>query len=293
MRTYHSFSAVLLVGTSLVLTALGGCAGFYIDRANGGVDAEASTGADRSSGVPGNESSFATGSAGSGNASDAQTSPPNDNRYSVYCGGDSAECTPGTSECTPGGNPNMSSGSGESLIACQLTALGGEVTATCNAVGTSHAGDPCRSVSHCAAGLGCANTKNVGICRRYCCDDAEACPSNTYCALQPMTEAPDDKIPVCAPVTNCTLLDNYGCAANEACTIVRKDGTTSCVTPGPGKRDEPCPCAAGYVCAPATNTCVKLCHTGKDDVDCAGGFCQGGVKLYPEGVGICVFLAGK
>lgn len=290
MRTYHSFSAVLLVGASLVLTALSGCAGFY------GVSGDSEPADNffgRNDASPGATDSSGTGSGSPtpGAGADAQPPPPKD--YRAYCG-DTTVCTPGTSECTPGGNPTMGSGSGESLTACQIVVLKDEVTAACNGVGTLHAGDPCMSVSHCAAGLGCANTLGVGVCRQYCCDDAEACPSNSYCALQPMAEAPDKPIPVCAPVKNCKLLDNSGCAEDEACTIVRKDGTTSCVTPGTGKRDQSCPCAAGYVCAPATATCMKLCHIGEDEVDCgSGGACQGGVMLYPEGVGICVSHVGK
>ena len=77
------------------------------------------------------------------------------------------------------------------------------------------------------------------------------------------------------------------------CTIVRNDGTTSCVTPGTGKRGAKCPCAGGYVCAPATNSCVKLCRIGNDAADCeGGGACQGGVMVYPEGFGVCVYSDG-
>lgn len=289
MRTYHPFSAALLVGASLVLTTLGGCVGIYSGFAGAEADADAPGGGDPIQDSAGGTSGE-SGSVISGNAIDVQPPSSKGSLYGAYCGTASEECVPGTSDCTPGGNPNMSSGSGGSLIACQLMPSGEKVTAACKLVGTLRAGDPCTSVSHCAAGLGCTNTMGVGVCRQYCCDDAEACPSSTYCALQPMTEAPQVSIPVCSPVKNCKLLDNSGCAANEACTIVRKDGTTSCVTPGPGTRDKPCPCAAGYVCAPATATCVKLCHIGKDDVDCeGGGACQGGVMLYPEGVGVCVF----
>lgn len=287
MRTYHPVYAVL-TGASLVLTALGGCAGFYsVDVAGSG--ATATAGGDPIPGSADIADGFGNGAATAGAGGNVPPPPDGGSPYGAYCGGDSAPCMPGTSDCTPGGNPNMSSGSGGSIVACQLVALGGEVTAKCDAVGTAKVGELCKSASHCVAGLGCANTVSVGVCRQYCCDEPEACPSNTYCAMQPMTEAPTVSIPVCAPVTNCKLLDNSGCAANEACTIVRKDGTTSCVTPGTGTRDEPCPCAAGYVCNSATAKCVKLCHIGKDEIDCAGGACQGGVMVYPEGFGVCVF----
>jgi hypothetical protein len=295
MRTYQPFSAVLLAGVSLVVAAIGGCAGFYGDFSFADQGAENAADEGQDAGSNSSKSGYGgTGSSLSGNAIDAQPPTQKGSLYAAYCGGVSSECIPGTSDCTPGGNPNMSSGAGGSLIACQIIAPGGKVTAACNAVGGLRAGDPCTSASHCAAGLGCVTTMGVGVCRPYCCDDVEACPTSSYCALHPMAEAPTVPIPVCSPVKNCKLLDNAGCAATESCTIVRKDGTTSCVTPGTGKRDEPCPCAAGYVCAPATATCMKLCHIGKDAVDCEdGGACQGGVMLYPDGVGVCVFPVGK
>ena len=144
------------------------------------------------------------------------------------------------------------------------------------------------SVAHCANGLGCVTTASGGICRQYCCADVEACPEDSYCAPTMMAEAPIP-IPVCTPVQKCSLLDDSSCKNGQVCTIVRDKGTTSCVDPGIGQRGEPCPCAAGYVCAKLTNTCLKLCHIGEDATDCeGGGACQGGVMGFPSGIGICV-----
>ena len=79
----------------------------------------------------------------------------------------------------------------------------------------------------------------------------------------------------------------------QTCTIVRDDGTTSCLDPGQGTTDEICPCAAGYYCSPTSNTCLKLCHTiNPDPQECGpNGGCQGGVDgPYPEGFGTCVMF---
>jgi hypothetical protein len=96
------------------------------------------------------------------------------------------------------------------------------------------------------------------------------------------------KIPVCLPVQKCKPLEDQTCSSGQTCTIVRDDGTTSCVDPGDGARGEACPCAAGFVCSKVNNTCLKLCRIGKDATDCGVGSCQGGVMAYPEGIGICV-----
>ena len=101
--------------------------------------------------------------------------------------------------------------------------------------------------------------------------------------------APRLAIPVCAPTTNCQLLDDGSCPSGLTCSIVRASGTTSCVSPGPGQLGDECPCAAGFVCAKLTGQCKKLCHLGQDEVDCPnGGTCQGGSQGYPDGIGICV-----
>jgi len=133
-----------------------------------------------------------------------------------------------------------------------------------------------------------------GVCRPYCCGDLEACPSDTYCAPTEIAEGDvaatvdPPPIPVCVPAVNCTLLDDTSCPPEQTCTIVRQDGTTSCINPGSGKLADPCPCAAGFVCSTAINECKQLCHIGATD-ECPDGFsCQGGADNYPDGFGICV-----
>jgi hypothetical protein len=109
-----------------------------------------------------------------------------------------------------------------------------------------------------------------------------------------MYESPEYQLPVCIPVMPCQLLPD-SCPAGLACAIVRQDGTTSCVTPGPGTEGHACPCAQGYTCSEPDGTCLKLCTTTKvacpADQDChcpPGEICQGGTSPYPMGVGICV-----
>ncbi len=158
--------------------------------------------------------------------------------------------------------------------------------ASCTALGDLTVGDPCQTAADCGAGLACVATPSGGLCRPYCCDQVEDCPADTYCAPTPMAEG-NVKIPVCLPAYSCKVLDEQTCPAGQTCTIVRDDGTTSCVELGDGQRGDACPCAQGYVCSKFTNTCLKLCHIGNDAVDCGVGSCQGGVMAYPDGIGIC------
>jgi hypothetical protein len=98
--------------------------------------------------------------------------------------------------------------------------------------------------------------------------------------------------PACIPVKPCQLLEADTCEVDFGvgmmCTIVRADGTTSCVSVGDGALGDSCPCAPGYVCYPGDNTCKKLCHLdGVDETECPSGFCQGGSATYPVGIGVC------
>jgi hypothetical protein len=175
---------------------------------------------------------------------------------------------------------------------CQIvpTAIG--PTAECLTPGLLQEGEPCEKAANCAASLGCVRMgSDVGVCRAYCCGDIEACAPGTYCTLGAMTEdvmntAPMH-IPVCAPATPCTLLDDTTCNPGLTCTLVRKDGTTSCVEPGLGKQGDACPCSAGQVCVLSSGTCRTLCHLGGSD--CPNEMlCQGGSEGFPDGIGVCV-----
>lgn len=163
----------------------------------------------------------------------------------------------------------------------------------CEATGSGVTGSPCMASSDCAPGLACVGPKHGGVCRPYCCGDVEACPSRTHCEVRELRDDADEAspmgIPVCVPAMDCKLLEHEPCASlGLVCGIVRADGTTSCVPPGTGKLDEPCPCAFGYVCAKSQNKCLKLCHVNLASAECPGGTCQGGTGELPPGIGVCV-----
>jgi hypothetical protein len=233
------------------------------------------------------------GSGGGGGGQDASITITQDSGgkdakqpYADLCG--SGICSIGGDDCeqgTAGGEPQETS--------CQLVPGEGAAVSECAPVGTFDEGEPCNSANNCAAGLGCAATPNAGgVCRSYCCGDVESCPANTYCEPQEMAEdtinTPRLEIPVCIPVTPCQLLNEKSCTAPLTCTIVRADGTTSCVMPGQGEINEDCPCAAGYVCSKLQNKCLKLCDTDMPEAYCGAGMsCFGGNAGFPEGVGVC------
>jgi hypothetical protein len=201
--------------------------------------------------------------------------------YAGLCG--DGVCKPGDeAKCQAG----QDGGGGDGSLSCKLLPEGGVVVATCATNGPMEITQPCQTSADCAAGLGCASGNT---CRPYCCGDVELCPVSTYCAPIAMAEdpnAPPAAVPMCIAATNCTLLTDGACPVDQTCTIVREDGTTSCVVPGTGESCEPCDCAAGYVCSKATNQCRKLCRIDKDD--CPGGYCQAGSMNYPQGFGVCV-----
>ncbi|MRG96823.1 hypothetical protein [Polyangium spumosum] len=233
-----------------------------------------------------------TGGGAGGNTGDITFPSPNpapdgNTSYTELCG---AGCMSGESAlgCSVAMNPE----DGAPLVSCQIVPTPNGASAQCLTPGFSQTGDPCTRASDCVQGHGCALTgSSVGSCRPYCCGAVAACPEDTYCAPAPMADdtlnAAPLAIPVCIPATECTLLDDTSCPAGQTCTLVREDGTTSCVDPGAGYLDDPCPCAAGYLCVAAFKKCLALCHTGGSD--CPDGmFCQGGADSFPDGIGVCV-----
>ncbi|WP_437875827.1 hypothetical protein [Sorangium sp. So ce513] len=214
-------------------------------------------------------------------------------RFAHLCG---EGCTPGgdPSECS---SPDASSGTGAPTqpLHCQLALVDGDVIPSCGPAGRFGAGGPCHRGTDCASGLGCAAVDaEGGVCRQYCCGNVESCAPGTYCDERPMAESVTEgsapvSIPVCVPAVNCELLNDSTCPAGQTCTIVREDGTTSCVAPGAGRADEACPCAPGFVCSMLTNQCKQLCRIDGSARDCGtGAKCQGGSRAYPPGFGVCV-----
>lgn len=214
---------------------------------------------------------------------------PIDGSYSYLCGAPTDMCVPGPDDsCALGGDPQMGTPDA-SVVGCQLVPSGNDVHAVCAATGTFGVEQPCTTSADCQPGLGCVETAALGKCRPYCCGDLEACAADSYCAPARMN-GESISIPTCTPVIPCELLNDTTCPTGLTCAIVRASGLTSCVKPGDGYDDQPCPCAAGYYCRPATSTCVKLCHTAPGSDDCGPtAVCQGGVNgMYPDGFGTCV-----
>jgi hypothetical protein len=179
---------------------------------------------------------------------------------------------------------------------CQLAVDESDgVAGACLEAGEGTKGASCLTSADCGPGLGCVQEEGQNVCRPYCCGSLEDCPASTYCTLQPLSlgDLPPDMdeapaIPVCSPTTTCTLLDDNTCDAGMTCTIVRVDGTTSCVTPGDGGAGQPCPCAAGHVCNTAKGECLQLCEVGGNS-ECPSNYtCQSGGQIYPAGFGVCV-----
>ena len=214
--------------------------------------------------------------------------------------------TPQGGDDPPGDQPPHSPTQSPAL-ACQVTLnTVGDRVATCVPGGDGTDGSPCVKSSDCAAGFACVGDANTGVCRTYCCLDAEACAKGTYCAVKPSREGlyedPNAKflLPVCTPANpDCELLadvgGNNGCDTGLMCAIVRADGTTACVKPGTALEGEPCavaepgvsPCAEGFVCSKATNVCLALCAINDPDA-CEGAVCQGGTSGMPPAYGVCV-----
>ncbi len=285
--TKRSLTQVVLLSSLAAASVLSAACNVQFDAAfvrSTAIDADNDGEAGRENNVP---SGGGTGGTG-GDITLPQPPPPPDatSSFTDLCGDG---CMAGVSAigCSvpmdPDGGPELS---------CQIVPTDNGPSSQCLPPGTYDIDEPCTRASDCTQGLGCVVTgSGVGACRPYCCGHVEACEAGTYCALAPMAEdvisAVPMNIPVCIPATACTLLDDVSCPEGQTCTLVRLDGTTSCVTPGPGLIDDSCPCAPGHVCVKATNKCVALCHTGGSD--CPDGmFCQGGADAFPDGIGSCV-----
>jgi hypothetical protein len=208
------------------------------------------------------------------------------------------------------GGPDAAS----ATLGCFVKTTGsGSPVAACQLAGSGAAGDPCVAASDCAPGYACVGkpgSQTGGQCRRYCCAGADRCPSGTFCTGRDLfdptapTGAAVHTVPVCVTADNCRLSEAYGCDGsinsdckctdNTACTVVRADGTTSCLVPGTGVTGQECACATGgvctcapgYVCSYGTHTCQMLCSTQADDQACGSGICQSSPFL-PAGFGIC------
>ncbi len=163
----------------------------------------------------------------------------------------------------------------------------------CTAAGTGQDGDACTTGGDCAAGFECVGQ---GTCRHYCCDPTACDSAHSFCDIQTILDAPipDTRVPVCMPVSRCTLLNDDVCQANETCAVVKaSDGTTSCVPVGPQLVGDECEtdhCAADLVCLGplGSRTCYQLCETSAPSVCQPGQSCVGSAPEFQDpSVGIC------
>lgn len=142
----------------------------------------------------------------------------------------------------------------------------------------------CVGSAGCPEGAGCAFGAESGACLKYCCADLD-CPTQYFCAPMPAAENHDLSIPVCKKADNCVPFIADACAEGETCSIVKTDGTTSCVPIGAGQACDPCPCDEGYMCNYGTGRCQKLCQTSMGDQCMGGGTCQG---ILDKALGVCI-----
>ncbi|HEX3770637.1 MAG TPA: hypothetical protein VHV30_07230 [Polyangiaceae bacterium] len=173
------------------------------------------------------------------------------------------------------------------------------VTATaapaCVASGLGLTNATCTQGTDCIVGHECVGAS--GSCRHYCCNGTSSCQVNEFCDVQPTTQDPSVVVPVCMPEVPCSLLDNDSCPASQQCSVVREDGSTSCVNVGTAEDGASCDathCARGLVCigAPGSATCAPLCYTSDPDA-CANTAnparsCVASLPLFrTKTVGVC------
>jgi hypothetical protein len=192
------------------------------------------------------------------------------------------------------------------VVSCQVTSDHGEPKAKCLPAGTFEVKEPCFSTHDCAPGLACVVEGAAAVCLRYCCDgdmpvgtmNTMDCEPGSYCAFRSLSVEDENdsiEVPVCAPAKDCGLNEPFpcpegstcSCEPGTACMVVRSDGTTTCATPGLGELGDDCPCAWGYVCSQASQTCVQLCETERAEYYCGNEKCQASAEL-PEAWGVCV-----
>jgi hypothetical protein len=259
-------------------------------------------GEDSSSGGAGGAAEGGAGGGGSGGETGSGGSPSSDGGS----GGEGTGGMGGAPAVDAGGEVDASlggaSGNAELGEACRVVLSDGQPKRECAPAGTGELDAPCVASSDCASGLACVGDDLAGRCLPYCCLGDITCKPGTYCtelSLRDVTAV----VPVCVAADRCKLGDPYPCPedatcqcpADTACTVVRPDGTTSCVEPGEGMLGEECPCAPGFLCSTATGTCLKLCSTTGSSVDggafpagdgCGSGKCQSAAQL-PKGWGLC------
>lgn len=259
------------------------------------------------------------GSAGEAEATPVTPPVPNPNMdggatwEDPLCGTSAGRCIPDDGYCraeaSAGGDTGgPEAGSGALLdTACRVLPSADGPRSACALPGGGELDAPCFSTDDCGPGLACIGEGVVGRCRPFCCRGEASCDAlaGTYCTERPQRENGSGGaeggeslvVPVCMPADDCDLGEPYPCPASRQCdcpgdtmcVVVRADGTTACRKPSPedGEAGDPCPCAWGYVCSQASNTCLKICSTVDDGSACPGQRCQASAQL-PPGFGVCI-----
>ena len=275
-----------------------------VPSADGGPSDDAAGGGQagaKGEGGSGGESVAAVASSGGGEGGEGGAGGVNEHGRPAAAGEAGASGAAGSSGAEPVTPP---------IYSCQVQRSENAPTepfSRCARAGTGGENAPCLTAGDCQAGLGCVGDQNAGLCKKYCCQDANDCESGTYCAERPMRDATVNAlpkgasivgtallIPVCVHAENCDLSAPYpctkgsecACESGTACLVVRSDGTTTCAVPGTGKVGQACPCAWGHVCSAASGQCLQLCRT-RDSSPCGSGKCQAASEL-PDGWGVCV-----
>jgi hypothetical protein len=188
--------------------------------------------------------------------------------------------------------------------ACHVvTGPAGNTTQACAAAGAGGDGAQCQTGADCMATFECVGSP--GRCRQYCCGGDTTCKQEKgpqFCDIEPVAwgdlDASADastgySVPVCVPANGCTLLVDATCTPGQTCTIVKDDGTTSCVAVGPMHATEPCDtqhCAAGLTClgSEGMRLCYQLCRINDPSAPCDTGKCTGSAQLFKDpSYGIC------
>ncbi len=201
-----------------------------------------------------------------------------------------------------GGAAGLSANPGdldEVSASCQI---GPGPTRSCQEAGVAEEGDPCLSVRDCGSGLACVGSGTTGVCRPYCCrGTVESCDDTSYCAPRPTLGDPNQEVPVCLPLDNCSLTEPFPCPEGQdcactgemACMVVRADGKTACAIPGEKTAGEACDpnavqeCAYGHVCS-SEQGCLVVCSTVSEESGCQEDeLCQAASRL-PKELGVCV-----
>jgi len=204
-----------------------------------------------------------------------------------------------------GGAFNAAAGYDNAALACRVVATAPDATGAaqapaCSPAGNAGDGSWCKSSNECQAGFDCVG---AGTCQHYCCSGNTECGpelpvavANEFCDIQATTQTTGVEIPVCMPIHppgGCQLLDADACPTTETCSVVRDDGSTSCVAIGGAEAGQPCDkdhCAASLVCLGTlgSRTCYQLCETQTGSQCSTAQQCKGGLPLFPDPtIGIC------